>query len=68
MDTQDLLARIVINPSKYTITDNGPEYRLEEQGKPYSIFYARHNEFKHILNCIHTLKELLGKEVTSKYI
>ena len=68
MNVQDLLARIVTNPSKYTITDNGLEYRLEEQDKPYSIFFARHTEFKHILNCIHTRKELLGKDITSEYI
>ena len=68
MNVQDLLARIVTNVDEYTITDNGLEYRLDEQGKPYSVFCARHEEFKHILNCIYTLKTLLGKRVTADYI
>lgn len=65
---QDLLERIVINPDKYTITDNGYEYRLEENNKPTYVFTARYTEFKHILNCIYTLKELLDKDITSEYI
>ena len=68
MDNKTLLKRIVTNADKYTITDNGLEYRLEEEGSLFSIFYARHDEFKHILNCIYTLKTLLGKEINSDYI
>ena len=68
MNVQDLLARIVTNVDEYTITDNGLEYRLDEQGKPCSVFCARHEEFRHILNCIYTLKTLLGKRVTADYI
>ena len=68
MDNKTLLKRIVTNADKYTITDNGSEYRLEEEDSLFSIFYARHDEFKHILNCIYTLKTLLGKEINSDYI
>ena len=65
-----LLERIIANSDndKYTIEDNGYEYRLEESNKPTCIFYAREIEFKHILNCIYTLKELLNKDITSEYI
>lgn len=68
MDTTELLERLVSNPSNYTIEGNDSEYRLYEQGKQYSIFWARHTEFKHTLNCLYTLKTLLGKEVTAEYI
>lgn len=68
MDTIELLERLVSNPSNYTIEDNGSEYRLYKQGKQCSIFCARHIEFRHILNCLYTLKTLLGKEVTAEYI
>ena len=68
MNTTELLERLVSNPSDYTIEDNGTEYRLYEQSKPYNLFYARHTEFKHTLNCLYTLKTLLGKEVTAEYI
>lgn len=65
---QDLLNRVVINPDKYTIEDNGYEYKLSYNTKPVYVFIARHTEFKHILNCIYTLKELLDKNITSEYI
>lgn len=65
---QDLLNRVIINPDKYTIEDNGYEYRLIDSNKPTYTFYARHNEFKHILNCIFILKTLLDKDITSEYI
>ena len=68
MNTTELLERLVSNPSNYTIEGNDSEYRLYEQGKKYSICWARHTEFKHILNCLYTLKTLLGKEVTAEYI
>ena len=68
MNTTELLERLVSNPSDYTVEDNGSEYRLYEQSKPYNLFCARHIEFRHILNCLYTLKTLLGKEVTTDYI
>lgn len=65
---QDLLNRIITNPDKYTVEDNGYEYKLSHNNNPTYVFIARHTEFKHILNCIHTLKELLDKTITSEYI